>query len=529
MPTEMHWKTVFIVLLLLTMPASLGRADASANSDEAFRQAIELFEAGEYLESRRILERLTRTHPARALYWFNLANSDYMLGNYAPALEGYQKVIALRSPLALPARLYTARALRKTGQHASAARELNELQGTRLPPAMSAQLRSEIETLQAVLLEGGIDLYRAQRYTEALRELSLALEMGPDAEIELMKGLTLLRLNEPDKAKKAFDSVLEGTPPSDASARLREDSQHFLRQIEEGDWSTGRPYWVFLDLAAGYDSNIFGGSEDVSSLSEPLISADLGAGYRIKALDPVLLQISYYFSWDEVINESSLRFLQNSIYGQMTWAHRDWLLEIRPGYRHQILGTESFLSKPGIGALVQKRLSRHRIGARYDYTRNLSPSLTFNYLEGDIHTGSIYWRYERPRWLTEVSALVFREGIGDLVLSTEEPLEVLPVAQVSVGPRLHLSWSLARRWSLQANTSYLYRDYDNPTQPDNETRRDQQWNLNLRLSRRIHSGLGVFVSSLVTVNRSTLGAGSVRDRNYTQFIISGGLSWDGLR
>ena len=103
---------------------------------------------------------------------------------------------------------------------------------------------------------------------------------------------------------------------------------------------------------------------------------------------------------------------------------------------------------------------------------------------------------------------------------------MLPLAQISLGPRLHLSWSLSRLWSLQATTSYLFRNYENPAQPGNQSRRDRQWSLNLRLSRRIHSGLGVFVSSLVTVNESTLGSGSVIDRNYTQFIISGGLSWD---
>jgi tetratricopeptide (TPR) repeat protein len=523
----MHWKIFLVVLLLLTMPASPGRAQASTHPDEDFRQAIELFEAKQYLESRRILERLAETHPTRALYWFNLANSDYMLEDYASALRGYRKVIALGSPLSPPARLYAARAHRKTGEHASAVRELNLLQDMRLPPEMTAALHSEIDLLQAVLLEAGIDLYRSQRYREALQKFSLALEMAANAEIELMKGLALLRLDQPDQAKQAFDSVLEGTHPSEgASTRLREDSQHFLRQIEKGDRRTVRPYWLFMDLAGGYDSNLFGGSDQGSSLSKPLVSADLGAGYRNTALDPLLLQVSYYFSWDEVISEPSLRFIQNSIYGHVTWDHNGWLLEIRPGFRHQILGTDSFLAKPGIGAVVQKRISSHRIGARYDYTRNLSPSLTFNYLEGNIHIGSVYWRYERPRWLTEVSAMVFQEGIGDLVLSTEEPLELLPLAQISVGPRLYLSWSFTRLWSLQAITSYLFRDYENSAQPGNESRRDQQWNLNLRLSRRIYSRLGAFVSSIVTVNRSTLGAGSVRDRNYTQFIISGGLSWD---
>ena len=176
--------------------------------------------------------------------------------------------------------------------------------------------------------------------------------------------------------------------------------------------------------------------------------------------------------------------------------------------------------------MVQRQLSSHRIGARYDYTRNLSSSSAYDYLEGDIHVGSVYWRYERPRWFAEVSAMVFKEGIGDLVLPTEEPLEVLPMAQISLGPRLHLSWSFSRSWSLQAITSYLFRDYENRAQPGDESRRDRQWDLSLRLSRRIYSGLGVFVSSLVTVNDSTLGAGSVIDRNYTQFIISGGLSWN---
>jgi tetratricopeptide (TPR) repeat protein len=504
----MNRNAIFLVLFLLATPAPLVAAQASADPDQAFRQAIELFEARQYPQSRRILERLTKAHPTRALYWFNLANSDYMLRDYAKALEAYRKVIALRSPLALPARLYVAKAYRQSEKHASAVRELKKLEVEGLPPGIAAELRSEIDTLQAVLLELGIDLYRAKRYREALRQFDLALALEPDAETEMMKGLALLRLGEPGEAKKEFSAILEDPYRPDLSPQLRGDSKHFLRQIEKGDWPKDHPYWLFLDVAG-----------------EPLISVDLGAGYHHTALEPLLFRISYYFSWNEVIDHSSLRFLRNSIYGQMTWDQQGWLLEIRPGFRHEILGTESFLAKPGIGAVVQKRLSRHRVGLRYDYTRNFSHSSTFSYLEGDIHAGSLYWRYDRSRWLVEVSAMAFKEGIGDLLLSTG----TLPLAQLSLGPRLHLSWSFAKSWSLQAATSYLFRDYENPAQPGNLSRDDHQWNLSLRLSRRIHSGLGVFLSSSVVVNDSTLGSGSVRDRDYTQFIISGGLSWDAFR
>ena len=513
---------VLLVLCLLATPAA---AQVPTDPDEAFRQAIELFGAGQYPESRRILERLVQAHPTRALYWFNLANSDYMLRDYAKALGAYRKVIALRSPLALPARLYVAKAYRKSGEHPSAVRELKRLDVEGLPPGIAAEMRSEIDALQAELLEVGIELYRARRYPESLRQFDLALELGPDAETEMMKGLALLRLGEPGQAKKEFSAILEDPYRPDLSPKLREDSQHFLRQIEKGDWPRELPYWLFVDVAGEYDSNVFGDAEGDPSLSEPLISVDLGAGYRHTSLDPLLFRISYYFSWNEVIDDSSLRFLRNSIYGQMAWDQHGWLLEIRPGFRHEILGTDSFLAKPGIGAVVQKRLSRHRVGLRYDYTRNFAPSSTYDYLEGDVHAGSLYWRYARSRWLVEVAATAFREGIGDLLLSTG----TLPLAQLSLGPRLHLSWSFAEAWSLQAATSYLFRDYENRAQPDNLSREDHQWNLSLRLSRRIRSGLGVFLSSSVVVNDSTLGSGSVRDRDYTQFIISGGLSWDAFR
>ena len=129
------------------------------------------------------------------------------------------------------------------------------------------------------------------------------------------------------------------------------------------------------------------------------------------------------------------------------------------------------------------------------------------------------------RWLVEVGATAFREDIGDLLLSTG----TLPLAQLSLGPRLQLSWSFTESWSLWADTSYLFRDYENPAQPDDLSRDDKQWNLSFRLSRRLDSGLGLFLSSSVVVNDSTLGPGSVRDRNYTAFIISGGLSWDPFR
>jgi hypothetical protein len=517
--------TLFLVLLLLMTQAPLVAARMPTDPDEAFRRALEFFEARQYAESRRILERLAKAHPTRALYWFNLANSDFMLEDYEKALGGYRQVIALGSPLALPARLYTAKACRKKGEYASAVRELKKLEGERLPPGIAVELRSEIDAVQAALLEAGIDLYRAERYRESLRKLDLALELEPDAETEMMKGLTLLRLGEPSKAREEFSAILEDPYRPELKPRLREDSQHFLRQIEKGDWPKELPYWLFLDVAGGYDSNIFGDAKGETSLSEPLISVDLGAGYDHTALDPLFFRVSYYFSWNEVIDESSLRFLRNSIYGQMAWNQDDWLFELRPAFRYEILGTKSFLTKPGIGAVVQKRFSSHRVGLRYDYTRNISPSSTYSYAEGDVHVGSLYWRYARSSWMVELAGTAFKEEIGDLLLSTG----TLPLAQLSLGPRLQLSWSFAESWFVRVATSYLFRDYENRAQPADLAREDHQWNLNLRLSRRLHSGLSVFLSGFVVVNDSTLGSGSVRDRNYTEFIVSGGLSWDAFR
>jgi len=511
-----------LVFLLLAMPIPLVAAQVPTDPDEAFRRAIELFQARQYSQSRRILEGLTKAHPTRALYWFNLANNDYMLEDYARALEAYREVIALGSPLAVSARLYAAKAHRKSEAYASAVRELKKLEVERLPPGIAAELRSETDALQAALLEVGIDLYRAERYRESLRQFDLALELEPDAETEMMKGLALLRLGKPGEAEKEFSAILEDPQRPGLSPELRADSQYFLQQIEKGRSRKSLPYWLYLDVAGGYDSNIFGDARGETSLSEPLFSVDLGAGYQHTALDPFFFRVSYYLSWDEVIEESSLRFLRNSIYGQMAWDRHDWLLEIRPNFRYEILGTESFLVKPGIGAVVQKRFARHRVGLRYDYTRNLSPSSTFRYLEGDVHAGSLYWNYARSRWLVEVAGTAYKEEIGDLPLSTG----TLPLAQLSLGPRLQLSWSFADSWALQAATSYLFRDYENPAQPDDLPRDDEQWNLSLRLSRRLRSGLGVFLSSSVVVNDSTLGSGSVRDRNYTEFIVSGGLSWD---
>jgi tetratricopeptide (TPR) repeat protein len=517
--------TVSLVLFLLAAPAPLVATQVLTDTDRAFRTAIELFETQQYAQSRGILESLTKAHPTSALYWFNLANSNYMLEDYEKALEAYRKVIALGSPLALSARLYAAKAYRRIEEYASAVPELKKLEAERLPPGIAEELYSEIDALQAALLEVGIELYRAERYSESLAQFGLALELKPNAETEMMTGLALLRLGRSGEAKQEFSAILEDPYRPELSPRLREDSQHFLRQIEKGDVPKDLPYWLFLDVAAEYDSNIFGDADGENSLSEPLFSVDLGAGYHHTTLDPLFFRVSYYLSWNEVFDDSSLRFLRNSIYGQMAWNQHDWLLELRPSFRYEILGTESFLAKPGIGATVQKRFSRHRVGLRYDYTRNLSPSSTYSYLEGKVHAGSLYWRYARLRWLVEVAATAFKEDIGDLLLSTG----TLPLAQLSLGPRLQLSSSFTESWSLWAYTSYLFRSYDNPAQPDDVSRDDQQWNLSFRLSRRLDSGLGLFLSSSVVVNDSTLGPESVRDRNYTAFIVSGGFSWDAVR
>ena len=122
-----------------------------------------------YEKSKVLLKRLIEMDQSRPIYWFNLGNAEFMLENYRSAIRAYYKVTELKGNLDLAARLYIAKSYRKAGKFEKAGVFIRQIVNADFPPAMQIEVDSEMEIVQEELLKEGIEKYRKENYSEALR------------------------------------------------------------------------------------------------------------------------------------------------------------------------------------------------------------------------------------------------------------------------------------------------------------------------------------------------------------------------
>jgi hypothetical protein len=103
---------------------------------------------------------------------------------------------------------------------------------------------------------------------------------------------------------------------------------------------------------------------------------------------------------------------------------------------------------------------------------------------------------------------------------------LLPTDYHSPGIGLNFYYPLSDRLSVVFNPNFYWQYYPTLEQPDGINRIDHLKVFNFRLSDRVGDRTTIFASVQASFNQSSLTAGSVEDRNYTQIKSVLGLSWD---
>jgi len=109
----MKQKTLATTALLLILAPGVARADD-------FDRSLKLVEAGDYVGGQKILKKLIKLQPERAEVWFNLGYTLYKEKNFEAAIEAWETVIKMKSPLAQTAELYIVQALIDSNQQQDA-------------------------------------------------------------------------------------------------------------------------------------------------------------------------------------------------------------------------------------------------------------------------------------------------------------------------------------------------------------------------------------------------------------------------
>ncbi|MFH1264044.1 MAG: tetratricopeptide repeat protein [Pseudomonadota bacterium] len=516
------WTIIFLVLFGLNSTIVVAQEQNVLQANDDAQMALQAFTQKDYPLAVHLYERLVERDPSRGLFWFNLGNSRFMAGDYAGAEISYRKVVALNGPLSVPARIYLTKALRKQEKLHSAREVLEALSTQSLSEPLRRETDAERDTLRESFDERAIAVYRQGDFAEVFPLLDASRALGSGIDATTLRGLALLNLGRPSEAREVFQSILATEARTDTDRALQQEARSFIADIEDGKWPKEIPFWLFSELAAGYNTNVFGDAEADGPVSRTVATFFSGFGYQHPLNSHSWVQVAYDVAWNEVWDESSARFVDNALSLLGIWDNRIWRLQMQTGVVYDLVDTGSFLWGPGGAFMADRYFGSGRFGLRYAYRRNLAGSSLYDYLSGDTHSGNIHWKYTGSVTSFGVLFSAARDATGDLVLSTG----TLPLANTSFGPGFDFHWRFVPRWKIEGYSSYLFLNYSNVSQPTGRARDDRRWTGTVRLSFSLTPSLDLFVSGSGTLNHSTLTAADLKDKNYRQLIALGGLSWN---
>ena len=504
----------FPIILLWVFLFTWAHAAEVNTEATRFKTALDDFKNGSLEKSRTVLERLVRENPSRSLYCFNLGNAYFALGKYSFAISAYRKVIDLKSPLEPVAYLYMAKSYAKLGNTVYATKLLEYLSALPLTPNIAAEVRSDLLTMKS------LTLYQNHQYESALALLNREGGEHPSADAELLRGMILLQTGNPDKAKTSFEAVIKYADDEE----LRQEATRFFREISDEGQSRSGTYWLFLDSALGYNSNLFGNGPGQPATAVAVFRDEVGTGGIFLRNGPYRALARYALTWDENIGLPSERFVGQSLDVPLQFEDPRWLIEVTPTFQYQMLGNVSFLATPGGRLRANRYFGAQEAGLQYETGRYYGLS-DYGYLSGPFQFVKAHWGNGGRNYFFSASYVYSIANTGD------EPLlngGILPLANHSTGPGASISWIPVPKWQIESAIYFLFKNYNNPDLADGIERSDKQFTLETQLSYRVNSDLKLYWHSGLTLNSSTLGANSILDENYTQFISYLGFTWDAL-
>ena len=509
-------------LLILLVAYSLFASSAQQGGDQAeddatFSQAVHALDSGDLALSETLFVNLIQQHPDRALYWFNLGNVYYSKGNSEKAVHCYTKVIRLKSALTPVARLYAARALRNAGHPHGASRVLLLIRESSLPRNIASEVHSEKVEVSAQLFQRGIDYYRSEDFVQAYLYFDTSARLSGDAEATAMRGMTLLKLNRLEGAKEAFASILQ----TSSDAARRDEALYFLELIRDGKWRIGT-YWAHVEVAPGYDSNLFYDAASVPPTANSIGDFSLTMGVKPIDRREFSITASYNVFWEEAFGVTAGRIVSQTALVDFNYYTLPWSFKLSPVLTYQELGEVPTQLRAGASLFAGRSFGPHHIGIRYMALRDYASSSIYDYLAGTSQMADIEAIYDRIQWSLALFYRASIDNIGDQPIGSGS----LPAANWAHGPGATAEYWLTSTFRTSLTLSYLFANYLHAAQPGNLVRTDGQLGVSLKLSKILSRSLWGFVSFDYLLNQSTLGANSILDRNYNQLVARTGITWD---
>ena len=509
-----------VIVLALGLAIASGSLGADPAAD--FRFAMESYRRADFQRARAVLERLTGTAPRNALYWFNLGNADYMLRDFAAAERCFLQLERLHSPLAPAALLYRAKAVRELGDAPRATALLQTLLQMKLPPAIRDEASRDLLALQMPsdgesAGKSALEMYKQKRFKEALRILlaSADSEQVPqdrDGAL-LLKAMIYIQLNRQDEAHE----ILRTFDGDDHASELHSLVASLLERIRD---TYSRPKWLFVETAAGADSNV---RRTETAEVGTVLFANVGGGGRLWSQNLWFVNMGYSGHYDEFFGHPDLRVYGHELQATLGRALGTDLFMLSPFFIE-----ESWANVPtrlGSGGRLQLRTGSDRleVGVTSELEGDRALSASQPYVAGTITRARVYLGSIHYPIYGQIRLDGEKQAIGDQYYSDGT---VLPMGFVGWGPSGHLLWRLTREWALDFSLACSWRTYRTLAEPGDQVRRDHEFDFGTRLTRLFKSGPSLYLAMAATRNFSTLNDTATTGENFQRLQWLGGALWD---
>lgn len=517
----MAFVPVCLLMILLMVPQLSAASNSEAATEKKLNRAISAASKGDYAMAKRLLKELATKEPKNGLYWFNLGNVAYLAKNFKEASDHYAKAAQYGKDLADVARLYRAKALMRAGMTWQAIEEHKKLKDNRLPASAIAELEEEKAQLIAGLFKEARNHYDKGHYDKAVTPLKMSLDLQPGPEVHSFLALVYQKMGKTKISRQHLEQAEGLAVENDVLIgvdSLIRDKERYVRQKEE------RSLW--LDVAVGYNTNAF--AEAKSPEGNVSMRGDAEFLRTLKSKKGVRVQGSLGVGWENFYSEDINGFEKTTdqlLAGSMSFRilkeTDDWRMELIPYYEHQWFEGTSYVAVPSLDLRYRKAWRGQYLGVRTKMARRFPVAHEAEYLKGTLFALMPYWQRDFGRHsLVGILDFKIRDG-SDLNVGNER----LPLAYRGIGPAIRYGYDLDRT-RIEGGLNYLYKDYYSTARPGNGVRLDNEIILMGRINRELPPDLNVYFSMEYVLNRSTLDDGTLKDKNYEQLIVYGGLEWE---
>lgn len=508
-------RLILILFFLFSFPAHTLTA---AQAKKLWDRSLKTYAAGDFERSRNLLLYLVKAQPKNALYWFNLGNSYFMLGQFPYAETCFYKVETLRSKLAPAARLYRAKALKERGEAEAATRLLQQLLKSQLPKTLRDEAHRDLVALTSAGESGNgtvtdevMRLYREGKYRRALRILKQA-EIQDD-NINMLRAMILIKLDREDRAHDILSRIERvGDEP------LKDLARNLLERIRN---AYSKPRWVFAELAAGQDSNVYGAHEATAAGT---LAAQAGAGGRFMSQGLWYGTGGYSLRHRQVFDHDDLQFLQHEARLNFGREVATDLIALSPFFQHESYDNDPRRFAGGAALRWRTGDAGLEFGADAEWTEERAMDHDYRYLTGSTQNYVIYSSLIHNPFYARAFLRWSRQDTGDQETSTGG---LVPYAHRGYGPGFSVLWRMRLDWTVELAAAYQWREY--PTPPSSgPKRKDKEWSLSARLTKTFTPQWAVYSALGSRENNSTLNDSAVSNENYSQFQILAGVIWDAI-